>query len=528
MAYNGEAITTILNSTTNSIVLDLSEPIEVYKLDRNEIENIDLNLFTQNPPSTNNNTEKSPLDLYSENLPNVSNPPNDNNSMHVEPDLDRHHEHYTYCNKTLPNPSYGHFYFYDLDIGRERAMADDVHVCVRCSDNFIVNQKFLKCNGCSGVFHYHCTGLKDAQCKFIGESDSVMWFCDQCCELNPGYPAQGLHNNTSDITNLKCEISVLRKEVDCLNREKCLLNKLLTEMECSTKLLKSRLEECEQKIINDKNAIDSNINNNTSIKKGISYSSALTSKVNNESAVLLIKSSNNALNSDEVLKNVTGSVNPADLKVCINNTKKIKNGMAIMCQDSGGLHTLRDELQAKLGSRYVFSESKKFNPRMLIKNVRVQEPCDETNIVDSIYMLNDLSAFDKSDFKLVTRLKNVNNSDLLVEVSPLLRKFLLSRGFLWVSWKKSAVVDHLHILRCYNCCQFGHTSKNCKNTLVCWRCSASHQGKDCQCKEEKCVNCHNHNLKYKTSWPVNHSVKSSDCHTYNDYVLFLKSRIIYD
>lgn len=93
MAYNGEAITTILNSTTNSIVLDLSEPIEVYKLDRNEIENIDLNLFTQNPPSTNNNTEKSPLDLYSENLPNVSNPPNDdNNSMHVEPDLDRHRE----------------------------------------------------------------------------------------------------------------------------------------------------------------------------------------------------------------------------------------------------------------------------------------------------------------------------------------------------------------------------------------------------------------------------------------------------
>lgn len=164
---------------------------------------------------------------------------------------------------------------------------------------------------------------------------------------------------------------------------------------------------------------------------------------------------------------------------------------------------------------------------MLIKNVRADEQSSDSDIMHSIFTLNDLSQFDKNDLKVVSRLKRFGRMDVVIEVTPTLRRFILARGYLWVSWKRAEVEDHLRILRCFNCCRYGHVSKDCKVSKVCGKCSENHSEKECT-GEEKCANCLEHNLKYKTSLLINHTTRDSTCTVLNNYISRLKSRVAYN
>ncbi|VEN48168.1 unnamed protein product [Callosobruchus maculatus] len=68
----------------------------------------------------------------------------------------------------------------------------------------------------------------DGVCKIISESKNLVWFCDECAEnqvpelLQPSLIA----GTSNDISSIKCENMLLKNEVECLQREKELLNKL--------------------------------------------------------------------------------------------------------------------------------------------------------------------------------------------------------------------------------------------------------------------------------------------------------------
>lgn len=221
-----------------------------------------------------------------------------------------------------------------------------MRVCPRCSDNFIVNQKFLKCYNCQKRYHYACSGLKDVQCKFITDCKSVVWLCDGCAN-KPSRNSASVPDIS--VEKLECEVAVLNKEIDCLNREKQLLNKLLIEMDTMVDLFKSKINGLEQNSLADKNLKNADINDRT--KKGISYSEALSSKINNdESAVLLVKINKPSISKEDIFKDVTSKIKPAELKVCVNDTREIKNGIAVFCENSDGLNTLKKELTKKLSS----------------------------------------------------------------------------------------------------------------------------------------------------------------------------------
>lgn len=78
----------------------------------------------------------------------------------------------------------------------------------------------------------------------------------------------------------------------------------------------------------------------------------------------------------------------------------------------------------------------KRNPRLKIKNVQ----CDidrDNSILENITSLNDVNVYDSSDFKIVTTLKlKSNNRNVVVEVTPEIRKQLLDKAFVWVGLKK--------------------------------------------------------------------------------------------
>ncbi|CAH2014373.1 unnamed protein product [Acanthoscelides obtectus] len=102
-------------------------------------------------------------------------------------------------------------------------MADDVDVCAICADNCIVNSKVIKCKLCVKSFHPVCVGLKDLNCKYLCEFDNLISFCDNCKQVG-----------NSSVT--KSHMLILQKEIECLNREKDIQAKLISEPQSSLEL----------------------------------------------------------------------------------------------------------------------------------------------------------------------------------------------------------------------------------------------------------------------------------------------------
>nr|CAH7756518.1 unnamed protein product [Callosobruchus chinensis] len=114
----------------------------------------------------------------------------------------------------------------------------------------------------------------------------------------------------------RAAVEILRKEIDCVNREKILTDKLLSEVQYTNELQKALLKQLEDKVAALENT------------KHMKYSEAVKStahipvKKRENTPVLLIQSKNDRTSNDDVMKDVVESINPADLNVCISATRK--------------------------------------------------------------------------------------------------------------------------------------------------------------------------------------------------------------
>lgn len=401
-------------------------------------------------------------------------------------------------------------------------MAGDVSVCDRCSDNFIVNNKSIKCNLCRKSVHPVCVGLKDDFYKSIVKNENVFWFCDQCKQN----VVQKLSASISDKQNVNTgseteRLSISAKEIECLQREKILLNKLLEEMECSNGLLKSKVSHLENMVAKNTTGDISSFSSTSP-----SYSSIVKKPVNNDSHVLLVKSNELSTNCD-VVNILKKSVNPADLNVCVNGTKKTRDGAVIYCKDVADLSKLKDEITHKFGNKFNVREAQKLQPRILVKNVNIKDDLSNEAIVENIISLNNLGNIEITDIRVVTKFSVSNKINLVLEVTPTLHQRLLKDGYIWIGWQKSIVADNVYALQCFKCHNFGHHAKNCSNSVVCKKCSEKHDTKDCNVAESICSNCKNYNIKYKTKIDINHSVKDKKCLMYINYLKNIQSRINY-
>lgn len=93
-------------------------------------------------------------------------------------------------------------------------MAADMNVWEKCSVNFVVNAKSIKCNYCENKFHLICVGVKDNWLRNIVENIKIHWFCNVCseeCKSNVIGNKDGAEPNF--------ENENLRKENQCLQRK---------------------------------------------------------------------------------------------------------------------------------------------------------------------------------------------------------------------------------------------------------------------------------------------------------------------
>lgn len=134
-------------------------------------------------------------------------------------------------------------------------MASEPDVCKECSDNFIVNNKVIKCELCKLKFHLVCVGVKDSWQKFFSESPNICWFCSECKDL---WRVRGQVQHEGSTKN--SEILILNKEVECANRELLLTKQLVDELKYTTELQKTIIRKYEEQQIDAKTVKEREIN----------------------------------------------------------------------------------------------------------------------------------------------------------------------------------------------------------------------------------------------------------------------------
>nr|CAH7739063.1 unnamed protein product [Callosobruchus chinensis] len=393
-------------------------------------------------------------------------------------------------------------------------MAPDVDVCKLCEDNYIVNSKSIKCDLCDLKFHTSCASINNNCLKYLSENDNLLWICDGC----KGSVVKAPFKNNMEAT-------VLEKEIECLRRELDLVTKRISDLEYTTDLQKTIIKSYDTAACKQHNDY---LKAGNTQQPGSSKYSDVVKSVPHNSSVLIVKGSTNGCNSDDIIQDLVVSVNPVSKNICINGTRKIRNGVAVHCKDEQSLSALKGTLDEKFGDKFQINEAKKFNPRLLIIDASLKGLKKPDDIVSNILTLNGLGDIDSSDIKFITKLDHEDSVDIVIEVSPTVRNILLKLGKLFLGWKRSLVVDHVRVVKCLNCCSFGHRANECKSDLVCPRCTRKHKLKECKSSDLQCINCLNYNKTYKKNLETNHSANFGGCLSRKIFVDHLKTRNNFD
>nr|CAH7716651.1 unnamed protein product [Callosobruchus chinensis] len=395
-------------------------------------------------------------------------------------------------------------------------MPNDADVCSKCSDNFIISSKSIDCDGCHKQFHPICVNIKDNFCKFLSECANAYWFCHQCNKPVNLQPKSG-GADEGTVTKLQIEFSAIKCEKD-------LLEKLVDELDNSSRLQKFKIESLEKELCTDKNSA---LDTKTSGPNTYSNVVKTNNNVNKNSQVLLIKPTDKK-STEDILKNLSQSINPANINVCINGTRKIRDGVAVFCHGDSDLKKLKDAVSSGFGDRYILNEGKKQNPRLIINNAKGVNTISDDQLIDSLCTLNDLRDVNRSDIRVVTRLNSNDNQSIVLEVSAAVRKLLIHKGNVCLGWNRCSVEDYVRVLQCYKCSGFGHLHGKCKSDLVAFpKCSGEHTIKNCTSDNRKCANCNSYNKTHKASLSVDHSAWSHSCPWYLKTIEELKSRVDY-
>lgn len=88
---------------------------------------------------------------------------------------------------------------------------------------------------------------------------------------------------------------------------------------------------------------------------------------------------------------------------------------------------------------------------------------------------------------------------------------LLNAGRVFIDFDSCRVLEDVHVTRCFNCCQYYHRSKECKNKMACQKCGEEHETTNCTSVVLKCVNCKVAVDTFKVNLDVNHASYDRQC-----------------
>lgn len=221
--------------------------------------------------------------------------------------------------------------------------------------------------------------------------------------------------------------------------------------------------------------------------------------------------------SSEVTKNrIQSLVKPEELKLHVRGLRKTKNGGVIISTErKDDLEKLKNLEQLKQSGLKIEETTKK-RPKIIL--LGVPSNTTEKDLIECLYEQNISDKHPSitreqllSSIKLSHKSgrRDMASCNYIVELTAALRKILIQQERVFIHWTSCAVRDFTLVTRCYNCQQYGHSAKYCKDPKpTCGHCACEgHTIKECTKKAdpEKCASCHRFNK------PSGHKTGDENC-----------------
>ncbi|CAH0702189.1 unnamed protein product [Spodoptera exigua] len=204
--------------------------------------------------------------------------------------------------------------------------------------------------------------------------------------------------------------------------------------------------------------------------------------------------------SDETKSLVQKIISPEELKLHVRGLKKVRNGGVIInTETKGDIEKLKNS-EKLVSSGLKIEEPSKRRPRIAVIGVPValteKEVFDcifEQNITDKLPNITRESFLETIKLSHKSGKMNLSNSNYVLEVHASIRRALINQGRIFINWTSCPVRDFTIVTRCFNCQQFGHAAKFCREAIAtCNHCGETgHSFKDCSNKSSpsQCATC---------------------------------------
>ena len=135
----------------------------------------------------------------------------------------------------------------------------------------------------------------------------------------------------------------------------------------------------------------------------------------------------------------------------------------------------------KFSSTKIYFEGiKKRLPRMLVNGAPIMKnksECKEFIEHSNPDMEKLVIAGETLD--VVTIIEKAKSCSVILEMSPKIRGEILKRGGLNFGFLRLKCEEYINLIRCTNCCLFGHKKSECKGDLTCSWCMGNHDYNEC-------------------------------------------------
>lgn len=365
--------------------------------------------------------------------------------------------------------------------------------CANCKQIIEDVKSIILCTLCKNAYHAKCESM-----ELRGfHTKKTSWKCKACIAKGGDRPRKRIRIEENSID--QNTIEMLNAALEKLTYNTNEMHKKIDYLIAENDILKQQIAELKSLNYNEEN-----------VQHLPCTSKSYAHAVVNNNKVLVVKKKSDQSEPKEIKEDLRRKVNPVEIGVGVSMGRSTKGGGIILnCGNEKEISNVQTEIQSKLGDQYQVDRPKILNHRLKVVGVNENEyAVGDELIIEKIIRQNDLSA-DRSDFKMnLLRRTNVFNKrfNLVFEVDSATYDKIISKEKVNLGWNRCRVFIDYGVIRCLNCCKYGHLSKDCKDKQACGKCGSDHNSNVCVNNFKKCKNCEDSNQRYGLSLSTDHTV----------------------
>lgn len=343
-------------------------------------------------------------------------------------------------------------------------------ICGKCANPISRRDSCVSCCVCKKEYHSTCISKSLEFLELLNKIEGLSWKCHECIKVNE-----------FDISKLIDEkiLNAISTLNDTVERLKADILKLTENKTCN----------CDESKVSENKP---------------KYSDILKNKTN---PAVIIQPRNQSQEYSQTRSELLKKINPVSSNIQLSKVVNVKNGgVLVSCSNKNENEKFKKMVEENLSDSYVIREVHGVHPRVRI--VGITEKYQENELLECIIKCNSDLILENSVCKLIKLCPTKKNKDIYQAVLQIDKNTYgrVSRvGNLFVNYDSCVVFDAIEVYRCYNCNEFHHSSKTCKNPVVCPLCGKNHDIKACKSKSVTCSNCVKLNEKQNIEVSVDHA-----------------------